>query len=137
VWQNKYRGAIAEAEAERLMAAAELQDEIRMTELDVVEYYARAENAGSTAALLRDSVIPLARQAVEQSESAYATGAGAFRDVIDARRALLDAELERLTAIAEFARASARLDQIAGPFQKWEQNTGALPASMRQNGGTP
>lgn len=137
VWQGKYRGMIAEADAERQMAAAELQEEIRKTEQEVSELHMRAENAWSAAALLRESVIPLAQQAVEQTQSAYTAGTGSFLDRIEAQRALLEAELDQHAAVAEFARARARLDQVAGPFLEWEQATGALPETMQRRGESP
>lgn len=137
IWRGKYRGMIAEADADERMAAAELQEEIRRTEQEVSELHTRAENAWSLLAALRDAVAPLARQAVEQTQAAYTAGTGSFLDRIEAQRALLESKLDSHAAVAAFARARARLEQIAGPFLDWEQTTGALPKSMQRRGETP
>lgn len=129
IWNGKYSGAIASAEAERQAAEAAYQEELRKTEQAIHEQYAQAENSLQTAAVLRDSIVPLARQAVEQTQAAYTAGTGSLLDRIEAQRTLLGAELDLHTAVANRARALARLHQLTGPPGEWEQATGALPHS--------
>lgn len=127
IWNGKHSGAIASADAERQMAAAAFQDEARKTEQMISEQHAQAENSMQTASVLRDNIVPLARQAVEQTQAAYTAGTGSLLDRIEAQRTLLDAELDLHTKVADHARALARLNQLAGPVGDWEESTGALP----------
>ncbi|MCO5067303.1 MAG: TolC family protein [Kiritimatiellae bacterium] len=129
IWGGKYKGSIASAEAERQWAEAERQEELRAIEQEVTEWHAQAENASRTAALLRETVVPLARQAVEQTQAAYTAGTGSLLDRIEAQRTLLESEFDLHAAIANQARARARLDQLAGPLRDWEQSTGVLPST--------
>lgn len=126
IWNNKYKGMIAEADADRQMAEAELQEETRMAEQMVSDLLAQTENAARTAAVLRDSIVPLARQAVEQTQAAYTAGTGSLLERIEAQRTLLESEFDLYSAVAGHARAVARLEQITGPFLEWEQSTGVL-----------
>ncbi|HMP75559.1 MAG TPA: TolC family protein [Kiritimatiellia bacterium] len=130
LWYGKYKGMIAEAAAEEQMARAELAEEIRVTEMEVSDFYARAENNWHTASALRDEVLPLAGEALAQAQAAFTSGAGGLMDVIDAQRVLLEVRLELDTALATYAGAHARLEQIAGPFGDWEKSTGALPREL-------
>lgn len=127
IWNAKHKGAIASADAERQVAEAAFQNEVRQIEQRVSEQRAQAENALRTTSVLRDNIVPLARQAVEQTQAAYTAGTGSLLDRIEAQRTLLDAELDLHTAVADHARALARLHQLVGTFGEWEESTGALP----------
>lgn len=127
IWGGKYNANIAGAEAERQMASAALQDAQRAGERQLTEWHAQAENAERTAKVLETTVVPLARQAVEQTQAAYTAGTGGLLDRIEAQRTLLESELDLHTAVAAGGIARARLDQLTAPFGAWEQSTGALP----------
>lgn len=130
LWTGKYNGMIGEAAADEQMARAELAEEIRSTEVEIHEFYARAENAAHTMRALHEEILPQAVAALEQAQAAYSSGAGGLMEVIDAQRMLLDARLELDSAQAAYAGAQARLDQIAGPFGDWEKTTGLLPEEL-------
>lgn len=127
IWGGKYNATIAGAEAERQLAAAALQDAQRASEQQITERHAQAENAQRTADVLKTTIVPLARQAVEQTQAAYTAGTGGLLDRIEAQRTLLESELDLHTAVAAGGIARARLDQLTAPFGDWEQSTGALP----------
>ncbi len=125
IWNGKYKGSIASAEAERAMADATRQDEWRALQQQISDFHAKYENAARTASVLRDAIVPLARQAVEQTQAAYMAGTGSLLDRIESQRTLLEAELNLHTAIADRSRALARLNQFIAPIQDAEAASGA------------
>jgi cobalt-zinc-cadmium efflux system outer membrane protein len=60
------------------------------------------------------SIIPDAEHRVEAARSAYQSGRGSFDAVLQARRSLLDVQLQRLALAVESARAQVRLDYWSG-----------------------
>ncbi|MST95023.1 MAG: TolC family protein [Pedosphaera sp.] len=61
----------------------------------------QTDAARRVAVLYRDEILPRARQALESAHAAWAAGRGPFRDVLDARRQMLDGETMLNRAIAE------------------------------------
>src|SRR4029077_19194391 len=67
------------------------------------------EALGREALLYRDEVAVRAEQALSNRLVDWETGRGAFRDVLDARRALLESELMAARALAEQRQTIAEL----------------------------
>lgn len=107
---NQFQGEIARADAE-LGAAALAIERLRAIALGEVS---RARNAFRSSAeqlqRFEHQIIPDARRAVDSAEFAYARGAIALTDLLDARRQFYGAQRELLDARASFAQAQAALE---------------------------
>jgi outer membrane protein TolC len=64
--------------------------------------------------LYGSALLPMARQSLEASRTAFQAGKGGFLDVIDAERMLLEFELSYERALAEGGQALARLRMLVG-----------------------
>lgn len=108
------RAEVAEAEAMR--AAARSERSHLATELAAALEAARFdfEESRKVLALQRERVLPAARAALEATRSAYVTGRGDFQRVIEAERALRNAELRVHTKTAELHMKFAAWRRIAG-----------------------
>ena len=111
---DKYRSDIRRDEAKRTA-----------TELDVADYEltvrenlhmmtVNLDAARRTARLYRDEIMPRAEQAVSAARTAWESGGGQFRDVLDARRMLLDARLAYANAVAEQQQMLGELAFVCG-----------------------
>lgn len=102
-WVNagKYRSEIQREEAK-----------LKATELDLVDYElsvreevhmltVKIDAARREAALYRDQIIPRSQTALDSARSGWEANRGTFRDVLDARRMLLDGRLMHARAVAE------------------------------------
>lgn len=86
----KARGVELELETERLRVAEEIH-----------RLFTEIENARSTAIVQRDEVTPRAEQALASSRAAWESGKGMYRDVIDSRRMLVEAQMAFARATTE------------------------------------
>jgi outer membrane protein TolC len=66
------------------------------------------------AELFRDRIVPLARQAVQASRSAYETDKGGFLDLIVAQRTLQDVESMYQNHLTEYLISLAELEAVIG-----------------------
>lgn len=114
-WSRGRLTAAIEAQSKRVEAAkagaavvsAQLRQAIR-------EAVVRLDAAERQLRLIQSTVLPQIEHAFELTRLAYATGEGAFSDVLDARRTLLSTQLDYLEARADVARAHADLETAAG-----------------------
>lgn len=98
IWKDKIAAQIAEAQAGKRSAQARLSGEQINLAVEVAEKtYLYRENSRNLI-LLRDRLLPKARQAMEISRSAYLSGQTDFLNVIDAERTLLEFELMNVEA---------------------------------------
>jgi outer membrane protein TolC len=94
--------------------SATRRDEARAkaAELDAVDYAAelreevhgltvKIEAARREALVYRDEIIPRSETAIESARGAWESGRGMFRDVLEARRMLIEARLMHARAVAE------------------------------------
>ena len=115
-WANwtKYSAAVVEARksvetAEREFEAAQtetlglLRDQLKKVQTSAAQYR-----------LYSTQILPLARQTVEASRSAYEASTGGFLELVTARRTLQDAESAALNHLAEYETARAELDALVG-----------------------
>lgn len=114
-WSRGRLTAAIEAQGKRVEAAkaggavvaAQLRQAIR-------EAVVRLNAAERQLRLIQSTVLPQIEHAFELTRLAYASGEGAFSDVLDARRTLLSTQLDYLEARADVARARADLETAAG-----------------------
>jgi cobalt-zinc-cadmium efflux system outer membrane protein len=131
LWRGKYKAMVAEAKADAEMAGEELQDEINKTMLEVKELYTTADAAWRLIKLYEEKVLPQARQLVDSTRVAYETGNVTFLELVEAQRALRDAQLDYDRARANYGKTHAKLDVIIAPWGEREFATGLVSRDMK------
>jgi outer membrane protein TolC len=114
-WSRATIGARA-AEAAATVSAAEddaAASEVR-TRLAVSDAYVRVKAAEERAALIRTTLVPQSRQALDASRVAYQTDRLDFLAVIENERTLIDAQLTYDRALTEWRQAMADLERAVG-----------------------
>lgn len=119
-WGNraKYRAAVRREEQQRRAAELESLDAIQTVRVEMHALITRAATARREALLYQDQVIPRSEQALASAEALFESG-GLLRDVLDARRMLLDGRLRYAQAVAEQYQALAELARYCG-CADWE-----------------
>jgi outer membrane protein TolC len=110
-WGNagKYRKEY-ERETERKKAAEEEREDQALRVREQVHHLTVDIEAGRREALLyREEIITRAHQALSSRVADWEAGRGTFRDVLDARRMLLESQLAAARAVAEQRQAVAEL----------------------------
>lgn len=98
---GKYRKDI-ERDRERAKAAKlDLADQELAVRQEIHQSVVAIDAARREALLYRDEIIPRTEQAMAAARSQWEGGRGSFRDILDARRMLLEARLMEARAIAE------------------------------------
>ena len=98
-WQHS-KGEIAEARHRELELAANAQDLRSQIAQDVRVSYATAATALRQVVFIRDQLLPAAREAYRIASVSYGLGGSSALEVLDARRALRDAENQYADALA-------------------------------------
>lgn len=111
---RSYDAAEREAEAGWRAARREHQGALDRLAADVEASLYRLRDADRRLELYAKSLVPKGEESVEASDTAYQTGEGAFLDLIDAQRGLLEFELEAARAEADRAQALAELERLTG-----------------------
>ena len=88
-----------------------VETEIR-TEVNDLRY--QLEQHAEALALYRDTLMPQAETTLEATMSAYTTGRADFLDLLDARKMILDVDMEYEHSYADYLKARARLERTAG-----------------------
>jgi len=115
-WGNRARYAadikreLRKADAARL-DLADMQLAMRD---DVTRHVTLIENTRREAELYRGDIVPRSEQAVTVTRESWLNGRGTLRDVLDARRALLDAQVAEARALAEHHSFIAELSLHCG-----------------------
>jgi outer membrane protein TolC len=105
---------IAERSASVVSAKSRERAMENMLRLAVHEAYVRAKAAQERALLLRNTILPLSRQAFDVSRAAYQADRADFQSILDTERMLLDSQLDYYKALAEFTQAVADLERAVG-----------------------
>ena len=129
-WGNRERySANIKRESRRAEAARlELADMQLSMRDDVTRHLTLIENAGREAELYRGDIVPRSEQAVTVTRESWLNGRGALRDVLDARRTLLDAQMTEARALAEHHSFLAELSLHCGVDVINDFPRGARPA---------
>src|SRR4030095_2129470 len=115
-WLNgkKYSSGSLEARKDLENAQQEF-DAARVETLGLVrDQLKKIETAAQQYELYRDKILPVARQTVEASRSAYEASTGGFLELITTRRTLQDVESAALNHLADYEADLAELDAIIG-----------------------
>jgi outer membrane protein TolC len=113
-------GALAQARAELAGARSEAQRAEDSVRLAVSLGVDRLGEAHHLVELTRDRMLPVARDRLAASRSAFASGQGSFLELIDAERGLRSAELASEKAVALLWRRHAELDLATADLTQLE-----------------
>ena len=114
IQRGKYKAAIAEAENMRESSEHELAAVEAETLALVRTQIERVETWHHHYTLFEERLLPLARQAEQASEIAYANDRGTLLELITAQRAVRDAESALQDHLTEYLAAVAELEAMAG-----------------------
>jgi outer membrane protein TolC len=96
------------ADAERVRAQRD--DNLRQMRADLQRLAAERDAAMARAARFRERILPQAQARLEATIAGYRSGKGTLAEVLEARRALLDLQIERLARETRAVRAGLELD---------------------------
>jgi outer membrane protein, heavy metal efflux system len=115
-WLNWKKYSAGVLEARKSVEDAERQfDAARVETLGLVrDQLKKIETSAKQYELYRDNILPLARQTIDATRTAYEASTGGFLELITARRTLQDAESAALNRLVEYEVATAELDAIIG-----------------------
>ncbi len=117
IWRSRLRAGVAEAEAMRDMAAAELQAMQRMVEGQAAVALNQVDAAQARHLALRDDVLPRARNVIDPALAAYAAGGLPLVSVLEAVQALWAAESDLIESEVTLGLARARLGRALGTYE--------------------
>jgi outer membrane protein TolC len=98
VWRDKLAAELAAAQAAKRGAEARLSAEQLGLAVDFAEQTWLIREANRNLALLRERLLPRARESLAVARAAYRSGQLDFLNVIDAERSLLDFQLDEIAA---------------------------------------
>jgi outer membrane protein TolC len=112
-WQHT-RGDFAETKHRELELAATYRDQRAAVGQDVRAAFAAADAALRQAIFIRDQLLPSASEAYRVATVSYTLGRLSALDVLDARRALVDAQRQFADALAAANSARSDLERATG-----------------------
>lgn len=112
IWRDKIAAQIAEAQAGKSAAQARLSAEQIEVAVELAETSYMLRESGRNLSLVREALLPKARQSLEVARSAYLTGQTDFLNLIEAQRTLLEFELMKIEAQIQQELALAELSLI-------------------------
>jgi outer membrane protein TolC len=109
IWRDKLAAELAAAQAGKRAAEARLSAEQISLAVDFAEQTYLIREADRELTLLRDRLLPRARQSLEVSRAAYRSSQVDFLNVIDAEQTLLNFQLDEIAAKTQREIARAQL----------------------------
>ncbi|MEZ5413667.1 MAG: TolC family protein [Opitutaceae bacterium] len=113
VWNSRTSSTRREASATRRASESELADRRNQLRADALASISILEDATRRVRLYQDDLLPLARQAVENTSSAYEGDRATLLELIDSERSQLDLELQLWRAHADAAQQRIALQSLA------------------------
>lgn len=114
IWEGRNRAAIQSAQSAERSTEAMYRNRLLQLKAELSATLARhADNLRRMQRYL-EQLIPLAEQALENSQSAYESGQVSVLEVIDSERALLDLQLNHQRARANALQSVARIQRLVG-----------------------
>jgi outer membrane protein, heavy metal efflux system len=117
IWRGRLRAGVAEAQAMRAMAEADLRAMTRVIEGEAAVAVNQLEAARQRQSALNADVLPRARMAIEPVIASYASGQLPLVSVIEAIQALWLVQSDLIAADTQLGLASARLARAIGSFE--------------------
>jgi outer membrane protein TolC len=117
IWRDKLRAGVAEAQAMRAMAEADLRAMTRMIEGEAAVAVNQLQAARDRQTALNSDVLPRARMAIEPAVASYAAGQLPLVSVIEAIQALWLVQSDLIIADTQLGLAWARLGRAIGSYE--------------------
>jgi outer membrane protein TolC len=117
IWRSKLKAGVAEAQAMRSMAEADLHAMTRMIEGDAAVAVSQLQAARERQTALNSDVLPRARMAIEPAVASYASGQLPLVSVIEAIQALWLVQSDLIAADTQLGLAWARLGRAIGSYE--------------------
>jgi outer membrane protein TolC len=138
-WGNRSRYSAEIKREQRKLDAAQLDladMQLSMRE-EIIRRTIQIENAQREATLYRTDIIPRTQQAAESARNNWLNSRGGLRDVLEARRMLVEAQTIEARAIVEQHSVLAELTLSCGLSELHDISGGAAPPAVEKKGGTP
>ena len=117
IWRSKLKAGVAEAQAMRSMAEADLRAMTRMIEGDAAVAVSQLRAARDRQVALKSDVLPRARMAIEPAVASYGAGQLPLVSVIEAIQALWGVQSDLIAADTQLGLAWARLGRAIGSYE--------------------
>ena len=117
IWRGKLRAGVAEAQAMRSMADADLRAMTRMIEGQAAVAVSQVQAARDRQTALTTDVLPRARMTIEPAVASYASGQLPLVSVIEAIQALWLVQSDLITADTQLGLAWTRLGRALGSYE--------------------
>jgi outer membrane protein TolC len=117
IWRSKLNAGVAEAQAMRSMAEADLRAMTRMIEGEAAVAVSQLQAARDRQTALNTDVLPRARMAIEPAVASYASGQLPLVSVIEAVQALWLIQSDLIAADTQVGLAWARLGRALGSYE--------------------
>jgi outer membrane protein TolC len=117
IYRKRLRAGVREAEAKAVSSARKYDSLKDQTQSDVKDLFAQTTSQQELLQLFREDIIPKARQALEQSISAYQVGKVDFQQMIDNWRDLLRFEITAQRIEAGLRQSLASLARAVGAVE--------------------
>jgi outer membrane protein, heavy metal efflux system len=117
IWRGKLRAGVAEAQAMRAMAEADLRAMTRMIEGEASVAVSQLQASRDRQTALTTDVLPRARMAIEPAVASYASGQLPLVSVIEASQALWLVQSDLIAADTQLGLAWARLGRVIGSYE--------------------
>lgn len=114
IWRDKLKAELAAAQNAKRAAEARLSAEQIALAVDFAEQTYLVREANRELALLREKLLPRARQTLDVTRAAYQSGQVDFQNMIEAERSLLDFQLDEIAAQTQREIARAELVLMVG-----------------------
>lgn len=111
---DRNRGGIARAEANRALAQAKLEANRLDLERRVLKLHGDLVQAGTEFTALRERLLPLAQEALEQTRYGFDRGRFSYLELATAQHDLIDTELAAVEAAAHYHTLLAELEALTG-----------------------
>lgn len=121
IWRGSLRAGVAEAQAMRYMADADLEAMRRMIASEALAAREEVSAVQTLALALETEVLPRAYAATDAALASYASGQGTLVSVIESARSLWEVQAEQIMVEAAVGEAQANLDRAMGTVQEVRQ----------------
>jgi outer membrane protein TolC len=114
IWEGKNRAAIQSARQTERAAIERYQNRLLQLKAELSATLARHSDNLTRMQRYQEKLIPLARQALENTHTAYEGGQITALEIIESERALLDLKLSYWRAVANALQAEAQIKRLIG-----------------------
>lgn len=111
---DRKRGSILAAQAELERKRAEQEAAQTALRVDLAAAHELLTTLQKAAVTLAQDALPAAEQAFAAGQAAYANGKIGYLDIQDARRSLIEIRRQQIEILAEYHRAVAQVERLAG-----------------------